>query len=67
MIDYEEPQQSPTGIVRCTECYLLMVPEHTCEYSKNGYCAVYRFQAAKDAITYNMHPSIHTRAKEESS
>jgi len=65
MLDYEEPQPM-TGMVRCQECDLLMVPESTCAYSKNGYCAVYRFQAARDAKDYNMHPSIHTKAKEES-
>lgn len=39
----------------CDKC----VKFDTCEHPKNGYCALFRLQAAKDMIEFNMRKPIN--------
>jgi len=58
--------QEQTRTDRCEVCQRCVLITGTCDQPKNGYCALFRLQAAKDAKIYNIHPSIHTKAKKES-
>lgn len=41
----------------CDKC----VKFDTCDHPKNGYCALFRLQAAKDAIEFNMSKQIKSK------
>lgn len=45
----------------CELCSMYAGPNSVCDHTKNGYCQVFKFEAAKDAKTYNMHQSIQEK------
>lgn len=52
-------QNQPNDELQCVTCELCMKTKvlglsDTCDREKNGYCALFRLQAARDKIKFNM-------------
>lgn len=47
-------QQYDKNFISCELCDHHPKDWDTCEHPKNGYCALFRLQAAKDMVEFNM-------------
>lgn len=47
--------------IACEVCGNHLIKWEICGSEKNGYCALFRLQADKDKVSYNMHDKINKK------
>lgn len=60
---FQKHMKAKPGLVFCDLCNAWVGPNTVCNTTKNGYCQVSRFIAARDAKTFNMHPPRYQEEK----